>query len=52
MQYKQVEKDYFIYIEKNERIMDTMTRFCIDKGISNACVGCPSTSMYVEHASD
>ena len=38
MQYKQVEKDYFIYIEKNERIMDTMTKFCIDKGISNAKV--------------
>ena len=36
MQYKQVGKDYFIYIEKNEKVMDTLTRFCIDKGISNA----------------
>jgi len=36
MQYKQVGKDHFIYIEKNEKVMDTLTRFCIDKGISNA----------------
>ena len=36
MQYKQVGKDYFIYIEKNEKVMDTLTRFCIDQGISNA----------------
>ena len=36
MQYKQAGKDYFIYIEKNEKVMDTLTRFCIDKGISNA----------------
>ena len=36
MQYKQVGKDHFIYIEKIEKVMDTLTRFCIDKGISNA----------------
>ena len=36
MQYKQVGKDHFIYIEKNEKVMDTLTRFCIDQGISNA----------------
>ena len=36
MQYKQVGKEQFIYIEKNEKVMDTLTRFCIDKGISNA----------------
>ena len=36
MQYKKVGKDHFIYIEKNEKVMDTLTRFCIDKGISNA----------------
>ena len=36
MQYKQVGKDHFIYIEKNEKVMDTLTRFCVDKGISNA----------------
>ena len=36
MQYKQVGKDHFIYIEKNEKVMETLTRFCIDKGISNA----------------
>ena len=36
MQYKQVDKDYFIYIEKNEKVMDTLTRFCKKEGISNA----------------
>jgi len=36
MQYKQVNKDYFIYIEKNEKVMDTLTRFCKDQDITNA----------------
>ena len=36
MQYKQVDKDYFIYIEKNEKVMDTLTRFCKDQFITNA----------------
>ena len=36
MQYKQVDKDYFIYIEKNEKVMDTLTRFCMDQDITNA----------------
>ncbi|MEC7735822.1 MAG: PPC domain-containing DNA-binding protein [Candidatus Neomarinimicrobiota bacterium] len=36
MQYKQVDKDYFIYIEKNEKVMDTLTRFCMDQAITNA----------------
>ena len=36
MQYKQVDKDYFIYIEKNEKVMDTLTRFCKDQDITNA----------------
>ena len=36
MQYKQVDKDYFIYIEKNEKVMDTLTRFCRDQAITNA----------------
>tara|TARA_B110000014_G_C19984147_1_gene509618 strand:- start:244 stop:675 length:432 start_codon:yes stop_codon:yes gene_type:complete len=36
MQYKHVDKDYFIYIEKNEKVMDTLTRFCKKEGISNA----------------
>ena len=35
MQYKQVDKDYFIYIEKNEKVMDTLTRFCKDQAITN-----------------
>ncbi len=36
MQYKRLENDYFIYIEKNEKVMETLTRFCIDQGIENA----------------
>jgi len=36
MQYKQIDQNFFIYIEKNERIMDTLTSFCKDKGINNA----------------
>jgi hypothetical protein len=35
MQYKQVDKDYFIYIEKNEKVMDTLIRFCKDQAITN-----------------
>lgn len=35
MQYKQVDKDYFIYIEKNEKVMDTLIRFCRDQAITN-----------------
>ena len=36
MQYKRVEKDYFIYIQKNEKAMDILTQFCVDQKISNA----------------
>ena len=36
MQFECVEKDYFLYIEKNEKVMDTITQFCKDQGITNA----------------
>ena len=36
MQYKQVDRDYFLYIEKNEKIMETVTKFCTVKNINNA----------------
>lgn len=36
MQYEKVEKDYFINIEKDEKVMETLTRFCKDRGIKNA----------------
>lgn len=36
MQYKQVGDDFFIHIEKNEKIMDTLTRFCNENNIRNA----------------
>ena len=38
MQYQKVNKDYFIYIEKNELVMKTITKFCISEGIKNAKV--------------
>ena len=36
MQYKQTDNDYFIHIEKNEKVMKTFTEFCIKKNIVNA----------------
>ena len=35
MQYKQIGEDYFIYVEKNEKVMDTITKFCNSQGIKN-----------------
>ena len=36
MQFECVEKDYFIYIEKNEKVVDILTQFCKDQEITNA----------------
>ena len=36
MQYKQVKDDFFIYIEKNEKVMDSITKFCKNNNINNA----------------
>ena len=36
MQFKQLEEDFFIYIEKNEKVMDTLTKFCKQYGLMNA----------------
>ena len=36
MQYQQNKNNYFIHIEKNEKVMDTLTRFCESEGINNA----------------
>ena len=36
MQYEQIEEDFFIYIEKNEGVMETLTKFCLNQGIKNA----------------
>ena len=38
MQYKQVNDDFFIYIEKNEKVIDSLTKFCEEHGIKNAKV--------------
>tara|TARA_B100000427_G_C15310793_1_gene508184 strand:+ start:116 stop:556 length:441 start_codon:yes stop_codon:yes gene_type:complete len=38
MQYENVGKDYFIYIEKKEKVMDILTRFCIENRIKNGKV--------------
>jgi len=36
MQYKQINDDYFIHIEKNEKVMKTFTEICMKNNISNA----------------
>ncbi len=36
MQYQQNKNNYFIHIEKDEKVMDTLTRFCESEGIDNA----------------
>lgn len=36
MQFEKTSDGYFVYIEKNERIMEKITHFCIDNHISNA----------------
>lgn len=35
MQYKQDGNTYFIYVQQNEKIMDTLTQFCKDNDIHN-----------------
>ena len=35
MQYQKINKDFFIYIEKNELVMETITNFCNSEGIKN-----------------
>ena len=36
MQFEKTSDGYFVYIEKNERIMEKITQFCINNHISNA----------------
>ena len=36
MQFECIDQDYFIHIEKNEKVMETLTRFCEEQGIQNA----------------
>ena len=35
MQYEKIEQDYFIHIEKNEKVMHSLTKFCKANGIQN-----------------
>ena len=35
MQYEKNKQDYFIYIEKDEKVMHSLTKFCLDKNIQN-----------------
>ncbi len=35
MQYKQDGNTYFVYVQQNEKIMDTLTQFCKDHDIHN-----------------
>ena len=36
MQYEKIEKDYFINIAKDEKVIETLTKFCKERGIRNA----------------
>tara|TARA_B100001758_G_scaffold82174_1_gene69883 strand:- start:14306 stop:14740 length:435 start_codon:yes stop_codon:yes gene_type:complete len=36
LQYEKVEKDYFINIAKDEKVIETLTGFCKERGIRNA----------------
>ena len=36
MQFQKVGKDYLINIDKDEKVMETLTRFCKENGIKNA----------------
>ena len=38
MQYEKDNKDYFIYIEKNEKKMYSLIKFCLDNNIQNGKV--------------
>ncbi|MBT3179741.1 MAG: DUF296 domain-containing protein [Candidatus Marinimicrobia bacterium] len=35
MQYSQDGKDFFVYIEKNEKVMTNLAKFCLDHNIVN-----------------
>ncbi len=35
MQYKQFDSTFYIYVEQNEPVMATLTKFCQDHGIQN-----------------
>tara|TARA_B100001250_G_scaffold271358_1_gene234261 strand:+ start:407 stop:841 length:435 start_codon:yes stop_codon:yes gene_type:complete len=36
LHYEKVEKDYFINIAKDEKVIETLTKFCKERGIRNA----------------
>ena len=36
MRYSAIEDGYMVYVEKNERIMDTLTEFCLGMDVQNA----------------
>jgi len=36
MQFEQDNDTYIIYVEQNEKIMETLTQFCVDRKIKNA----------------
>ena len=36
MQFQKVGKDYLINIDKDEKVVETLTRFCKENGIKNA----------------
>ena len=33
MEFQQIDNSYMVYVEKEEKVMDTLTNFCIDHNI-------------------
>lgn len=38
MQFQQYDDTYFVYVEQNEPVMETLTQFCKDHGIRNGYI--------------
>ena len=45
MEFQQIDNSYMVYVEKEEKVMDTLTNFCIDHNI-HSCL------LYTSDAAD
>ena len=35
MQFQKIDNSYIVYVEKGEKVMETLTQFCIDRNITS-----------------
>ena len=35
MQFQKIDNSYIVHVEKGEKVMDTLTQFCIDRDITS-----------------